>query len=70
MFREKLLTFIRPLENIYIYGIYDPRGVRLLNRLDIYVYVYICVCICTHFDRKKKEFPRELKLIRVVVISR
>ena len=72
MFRKKLLTFIRPLEKkyIYIYGIYDPRGVRLLNRLYIYVYVYICVCICTHFDRKKKEFPRELKLIKVVVISR
>ena len=34
------------------------------------MYIYICVCICTHFDRKKKEFPRELKLIRVVVISR
>ena len=32
MFRRKLLTFIRPLEND-IYGIYDPLGVRLLNRL-------------------------------------
>ena len=32
MFRKKLLTFIRPLEND-TYGIYDPVGVRLLNRL-------------------------------------
>ena len=34
MFREKLLTFIRPLEND-TYGIYDPLGVRLLNRLRL-----------------------------------
>ena len=32
MFRKKLLTFIRPLGN-GTYGIYDPLGVRLLNRL-------------------------------------
>ena len=32
MFRKKLLTFIRPLGND-TYGIYDPLGVRLLNRL-------------------------------------
>ena len=32
MFRKKFLTFIRPLEND-TYGIYDPLGVRLLNRL-------------------------------------
>ena len=30
MFRKKLLNFIRPLGNV-TYGIYDPRGVRLLN---------------------------------------
>ena len=34
MFRKKLLTFIRPLENV-TYGIYDPLGVRLLNRLRL-----------------------------------
>ena len=34
MFHEKLLTFMRPLEN-YTYGIYDPLGVRLLNRLRL-----------------------------------
>ena len=34
MFRKKLLTFIRPLEND-TYGIYDPLGVRLLNRLHL-----------------------------------
>ena len=34
MFRKKLLTFIRPLEN-NTYGIYDPLGVRLLNRLRL-----------------------------------
>ena len=32
MLRKKLLTFIRSLEND-TYGIYDPFGVRLLNRL-------------------------------------
>ena len=32
MFRKKLLTFIRPLGND-TYGIYDPLGVTLLNRL-------------------------------------
>ena len=47
VFPKKLLTFIRPLENIYIYGIYDPRGVRLLNRLYIYVYVYIYMYMYT-----------------------
>ena len=31
MFREKLLTFTRPLENDR-YGIYDPLGVSLLRR--------------------------------------
>ena len=34
MFRKKLLTFIRPLEND-TYGIYDPIDVRLLNRLRL-----------------------------------
>ena len=34
MFRKKLLTFIRPLGNV-TYGIYDPLGVRLLNRLRL-----------------------------------
>ena len=34
MFRKKLLTFIRPLGND-TYGIYDPLGVRLLNRLRL-----------------------------------
>ena len=34
MFRKKLLTFIRPLEND-TYGIYDPFGVRLLKRLRL-----------------------------------
>ena len=34
MFRKKLLTFIRPLEND-TYGIYDPIGVRLLNKLRL-----------------------------------
>ena len=34
MFRKKLLTFIRPLENDTC-GIYDPIGVRLLNRLRL-----------------------------------
>ena len=34
MFRKKLLTFIRPLEND-TYEIYDPLGVRLLNRLRL-----------------------------------
>ena len=34
MFRKKLLTFIRPLENDK-YRIYDPLGVRLLNRLRL-----------------------------------
>ena len=32
MFRKKFLTFITTLEND-TYGIYDPLGVRLLNRL-------------------------------------
>ena len=32
MFCKKLLTFIRSLGND-TYGIYDPLGVRLLNRL-------------------------------------
>ena len=34
MSRKKLLTFIRPAEND-TYGIYDPLGVRLLNRLGL-----------------------------------
>ena len=34
MFHKKLLTFIRPLENDS-YEIYDPLGVRLLNRLRL-----------------------------------
>ena len=34
MLRKKLLTFIRPLGND-TYGIYDPRGIRLLNRLRL-----------------------------------
>ena len=34
MFRKKLLTFIRPLGNETC-GIYDPLGVRLLNRLHL-----------------------------------
>ena len=34
MFRKKLLTFIRPLEND-TYGIYDPLDVRLLDRLRL-----------------------------------
>ena len=34
MFHKKLLTFIRPLEND-TYGIYDPLGVRLLERLRL-----------------------------------
>ena len=34
MLRKKLLTFIRSLEND-TYGIYDPFGVRLLNRLRL-----------------------------------
>ena len=34
MFRKKLLTFIRPLEND-TYGMYDPFGVRLLDRLRL-----------------------------------
>ena len=34
MFRKKLLTFTRPLEND-TYGIYDPLGVNLLNRLRL-----------------------------------
>ena len=34
VFRKNLLTFIRPLEND-TYGIYDPVGVRLLNRLRL-----------------------------------
>ena len=34
MLREKLLTFIRPLEKD-TYGIYDPLGVKLLNRLRL-----------------------------------
>ena len=34
MFRKKLLAFIRPLGN-NTYGIYDPHGIRLLNRLHL-----------------------------------
>ena len=34
MFRKKLLAFIRPLGND-TYGIYDPLGVRLFNRLRL-----------------------------------
>ena len=34
MFRKKLLAFIRLLGND-TYGIYDPVGVRLLNRLRL-----------------------------------
>ena len=34
IFRKKLLTFIRTLEND-TYGIYDPLGVRLPNRLSL-----------------------------------
>ena len=34
VFRKNFLTFIRPLEND-TYGIYDPVGVRLLNRLRL-----------------------------------
>ena len=34
MFRKKLLTFIKPLEKDS-YGISDPLGVRLLNRLRL-----------------------------------
>ena len=34
MFRKKLLAFIRPLGND-TYGIYDPLGIRLLNRLRL-----------------------------------
>ena len=36
MSRKKLLTFIRPAEND-AYGIYDPLGVKLLNRLGLSV---------------------------------
>ena len=32
IFHKKLLAFIRPLGN-YTYGIYNPLGIRLLNRL-------------------------------------
>ena len=34
LFHKKLLAFISPLEN-NTYGIYDPLGVRLLNRLRL-----------------------------------
>ena len=34
MFRKKLLTFIKPIEN-NTYKIYDTLGVRLLNRLRL-----------------------------------
>ena len=34
MFLKKFLTFIRPLGND-TYGIYDPFGIRLLNRLRL-----------------------------------
>ena len=34
MSRKKLLTFLRPAEND-TYGIYDPLGVKLLNRLGL-----------------------------------
>ena len=34
MFRKKLLTFVRPLEND-TYGVYDPLGVQLLDRLRL-----------------------------------
>ena len=34
MFRKKLLAFIRPLGND-TYGIYDPLGIRLVNRLHL-----------------------------------
>ena len=34
MFRKRFLTFMRHLEND-TYGIYDPLGVRLLNRLRV-----------------------------------
>ena len=34
MFRKKLLAFIRPLGND-TYGIYDPLGIRLPNRLRL-----------------------------------
>ena len=33
-FRKKLLAFMRPFRNS-IYGIYDPLGVRLINRLGL-----------------------------------
>ena len=34
MFRKKLLAFIRPV-GISMYGIYDPFGVKLINRLQL-----------------------------------
>ena len=34
MFRTKLLAFIKPVGNS-IYGIYDPFGVKLINRLRL-----------------------------------
>ena len=34
MFRKKLLAFIRPVRNS-VYGIYDPFGVKLINRLRL-----------------------------------
>ena len=34
VFHKKLLAFIRPLGN-HTYGIYDPLGIRLLNRLRL-----------------------------------
>ena len=34
MFRKKLLAFIRPVGNC-MYGIYDPFGVKLINRFRL-----------------------------------
>ena len=39
VFNKKLLTFIRPSESD-AFRIYDPRGVRLLNRLCFWFQPY------------------------------
>ena len=70
-FRKKLLNFIRPVEND-TYGIYDPFGVRLLNRLRLgfshlrehkfrrnFADILNPLCSCSlETEDKKHYFPR------------
>ena len=54
IFCKKLLAFIRPLGNS-LYGIYDPFGVRLINRLHL-GFRHLRDCSCTLETENTEHF--------------